>query len=341
MSYVAADLQFVGGLFWDGRATGSRLGSTAAEQAQGPFLADKEQNHANPAAVLAKLRNNRAYISLWQAAYGTPDINISTPTAIQDSYDKLGYAIAEYEASAEVNQFSSKWDAYKAGRITLSAQELEGQRLFLNEGGCRACHNSTGGNKNRPFQAGELFTDFSYHNLGLPVNPDNPGGNAAPDPGLGGFLATAANPQWRTMAAQEMGKFKTPTLRNVGKAQRFMHNGAFRTLEEVVHFYNTRDVFGAGFNGRAWGLPEYFPTMDREHLGGLGDGRHGHPCQRHGGHGAGHAERQCEPVAHAPSRSASYASRSRRSASRREAGASGRPAKSRADWLTSAGVQCR
>jgi len=270
MAYDAVDQAFIGGLFWDGRATGSRLGSTAAEQAQGPFLADKEQNHANPAAVLAKLRNNRAYISLWQAAYGTPDINISTPASIQDSYDKLGYAIAEYEASAEVNQFTSKWDAYKAGRITLTAQELEGQRLFLNEGGCRACHISTGGNKNRPFQAGELFTDFAYHNLGLPVNPDNPGGNAAPDPGLGGFLATAANPQWRAMAAQEMGKFKTPTLRNVGKAQRFMHNGAFRTLEEVVHFYNTRDVFGAGFNGRAWGLPEYFPTMDREHLGGLG-----------------------------------------------------------------------
>ena len=270
LSYVAADLQFVGGLFWDGRATGARMGMPAAEQAQGPFLADKEQNHANPAAVLAKLRNNRAYIALWQAAYGTPDINISTAAAVQDSYDKLGYAIAEYEASSEVNQFSSKWDAYMAGRATLTAQELEGQRLFLNEAGCRACHNSTGGNKNRPFQAGELFTDFSYHNIGLPFNANNPGGNAAPDPGLGGFLATAANPQWRAMAAQETGKFKTPTLRNVGKAQRFMHNGALRTLEEVVHFYNTRDVFGAGINGTTWGAPEYLPTMDREHVGALG-----------------------------------------------------------------------
>jgi cytochrome c peroxidase len=263
--YDAVDQAFVGGLFWDGRATGSRLGSTAAEQAQGPFLADKEQNHANPAAVLAKLKNNRAYIALWQAAYGTSDINISTPTAVQDSYDKLGFAIAEYEASAEVNQFTSKWDAYKAGRATLTAQELEGQRLFLNEADCRACHNSTGGNKNRPFQAGELFTDFAYHNIGVPQNANNPGGNASPDLGLGGFLATAANPQWRAMATQEMGKFKTPTLRNVGKAQRFMHNGALRTLEEVVHFYNTRDVAGAG-----WSAPEYTGNLDVEHVGGLG-----------------------------------------------------------------------
>jgi cytochrome c peroxidase len=263
--YDAVDQAFVGGLFWDGRATGSRLGSTAAEQAQGPFLADKEQNHANPAAVLAKLKNNRAYIALWQAAYGTSDINISTPTAVQDSYDKLGFAIAEYEASAEVNQFTSKWDAYKAGRTTLTAQELEGQRLFLNEADCRACHNSTGGNKNRPFQAGELFTDFAYHNIGVPQNANNPGGNASPDLGLGGFLATAANPQWRAMATQEMGKFKTPTLRNVGKAQRFMHNGALRTLEEVVHFYNTRDVAGAG-----WSAPEYTGNLDVEHVGGLG-----------------------------------------------------------------------
>jgi cytochrome c peroxidase len=265
LAYDAANAQFAGGLFWDGRATGARLGSTAAEQAQGPFLADKEQNHANPAAVLAKLKNNRAYISLWQAAYGTTDINISTPAAIQDSYDKLGRAIAEYEGSAEVNQFTSKWDAYMAGRATLTAQELEGQRLFLNEAQCRDCHNSTGANKRRPFQAGELFTDFSYHNIGVPQNPNNPGGNAAPDPGLGGFLATSDNPTWRTLAAQEMGKFKTPTLRNVGKAQRFMHNGALRTLEEVVHFYNTRDVAGAG-----WSAPEYTPNMDVQNVGGLG-----------------------------------------------------------------------
>ncbi len=270
LAYDQVDLAFIGGLFWDGRATGARMGSTAAEQAQGPFLADKEQNHPNPAAVLAKLKNNRAYIALWQAAYGTPDINISTPAAVQDSYDKLGYAIAEYEGSAEVNQFSSKWDAYMAGRATLNAQELEGQRLFLNEAGCRACHNSTGGNKNRPFQAGELFTDFSYHNLGLPFNPNNPGGNAAPDPGLGGFLATAANPSWRAMANENMGKFKTPTLRNVGKAQRFMHNGVFSSLEEVVHFYNTRDLLGAGFNGVPWGAPEYPFNMDFHGVGGLG-----------------------------------------------------------------------
>jgi cytochrome c peroxidase len=265
LAYDAVEQVFLGGLFWDGRATGARLGSTAAEQAQGPFLADKEQNHANPAAVLAKLKNNRAYIALWQAAYGTTDINISTPAAIQDSYDKLGRAIAEYEGSAEVNQFTSKWDAYMAGRATLTAQELEGQRLFLNEAQCRDCHNSTGANKRRPFQAGELFTDFSYHNIGVPQNPNNPGGNAAPDPGLGGFLATSDNATWRVLASQEMGKFKTPTLRNVGKAQRFMHNGALRTLEEVVHFYNTRDVAGAG-----WSAPEFTPNMDVANMGALG-----------------------------------------------------------------------
>ena len=265
LAYDAVNLQFAGGLFWDGRATGARMGVPAAEQAQGPFLADKEQNHPNPEAVLAKLRNNRAYIALWQAAYGTPDINISSAASIQDSYDKLGFAIAEYEASSEVNQFTSKWDAYMAGRATLTAQELEGQRLFLNEGGCRDCHNSTGANKRRPFQPGELFTDFSYHNIGIPQNPENPGGNASPDPGLGGFLATSTNPAWKAMASQEMGKFKTPTLRNVGKAQRFMHNGVFRTLEEVVHFYNTRDVAGAG-----WSAPEYTPNMDLVNLGALG-----------------------------------------------------------------------
>jgi cytochrome c peroxidase len=49
-----------------------------------------------------------------------------------------------------------------------------------------------------------------------------------------------------------------------------MHNGVFSSLEEVVHFYNTRDVPGAGWNGVPWGAPEYSPTMDTEALGNLG-----------------------------------------------------------------------
>jgi cytochrome c peroxidase len=263
-------VEFTGGLFWDGRATGLRLGSPVAEQALGPFLASKEQNHPSPASVLAKLKSNRSYVALWKSVYGVADIDINTTDAINLNYDRIGFAIEAYETSPEVNQFSSKFDAYLAGRATLTAQEAEGMALFNNEAGCNDCHKQLGGNRNRPFVVGESFADFAFHNIGLPQNPNNPGGNLAPDPGLGGFLATSTNPVWRAEATNNLGKFRTPTLRNVGKAQRFMHNGIFSSLEQVVHFYNTRDVPGAGWNGVPWGAPEYTPTMDTQALGNLG-----------------------------------------------------------------------
>jgi cytochrome c peroxidase len=265
--------QFMGGNFWDGRATGLRLGSATAEQALGPFLADKEQNHPNPAAVLAKLKSNRAYIALWQAAFGTPDINNLTPTQIALNYDKIGEAVAAYESSPAVNQFSSKYDAYKRGVATLTDLEAEGLAIFIapapNGGECYDCHTASGLANVEP-PAGDPFTDFMYHNDGIPANKNNPGGNVFPDPGLGGFLETSANPEWRAKAAENFGRFKTPTLRNVGKMQRFMHNGAMATLEEVTHFYNTRDVFGAGWNGVPWAAPEYPFNMDFHGVGGLG-----------------------------------------------------------------------
>jgi cytochrome c peroxidase len=261
--------EFMGGNFWDGRATGLRLGSASAEQALGPFLSTKEQNHHSPAAVLAKLRNNRAYIALWQAAFGTPDISNLTPAQTSLNYDRVGTAIAAYEASPEVNQFSSKFDAVLAGRATLTPEEEEGLRLFNNEAECYDCHTSSG-IRNAPIPPGEPFTNFRYFNIGVPVNTKNPGGNAVPDGGLGAFLATSDNPAWRDLATANWGAFKTPTIRNVGKMQRFMHNGSMQSLEEVMHFYNTRDVAGAGWNGVPWGAPEYPFTLDFHGVGAIG-----------------------------------------------------------------------
>jgi cytochrome c peroxidase len=263
---------FIGGNFWDGRATGLRLGNATAEQALGPFLAGKEQNHPSPAAVLAKLRSNRAYIALWQAAFGTPDINNLTPEQITLNYDRLGTAVAAYEASSEVNQFSSKYDAYKAGRATLTPLEAEGLQVFIQPapggGECYDCHTQQGLANVEP-PAGDAFTDFMYHNDGIPTNRNNPGGNVSPDPGLGAMLEASGNPAWVAKAAENYGRFKTPTLRNVGKMQRFMHNGSMSSLEEIVHFYNTRDVLGEGWNGVPWAAPEYPFNMDFHGVGGL------------------------------------------------------------------------
>ncbi len=130
-----------------------------------------------------------------------------------------------------------------------------------------------------------MFTDFTFANLGIPRNPDNPfydmdevylddGSPINPlgedfiDLGLGGFLETRS--EWSHLAADHYGKHKVPTLRNVDKRygpgfpKAFMHNGVFKTLEDVVHFYNTRDVPAEG-----WPEPEVAENVNREILEGV------------------------------------------------------------------------
>ncbi len=271
---------FVGGNFWDGRATGKRLGNPAAEQAQGPPLNPVEQNNPDKKAVLEKVKSS-ASGPLWEKAWGEP-LRTDTREAVDRNYDRFGQAIAAYEASSEMSPFSSKYDHYLKGRATLTSQEQQGLALFNGKAKCASCHTSTPGPKGEP----PLFTDFTYANLGVPKNPENPyykmdgvvvegkpinpeGANWI-DPGLGGFLATCDDPAWRDKAQENRGKHKTPTLRNVDKRpapafpKAYMHNGVFKSLEEVVHFYNTRDVRNSG-----WPAPEVPQNVTREDSGNL------------------------------------------------------------------------
>ncbi len=263
---------FVGGNFWDGRATGEHLGNPAADQALGPFLNPVEQNNASKAAVLQQIAQS-GYAYLWTTVWGEP---ISwSPAKVEQNYDRVGLAIAAYEGSSEVNPFSSKFDQYLAGEVMLTAQEMWGMELFNGKGKCNLCHTSEG--------PAPLFTDFTFDNLGVPKNPNNPfydmdkvylpngepinpeGANWI-DPGLGGFLVTV--PAFSSMAAENWGKHKVPTLRNVdkrrgpGNVKAYMHNGVFKSLEEVVHFYNTRDV-------KNWPDPEVAENVNTDELGNL------------------------------------------------------------------------
>jgi cytochrome c peroxidase len=257
--YDAVEELFVGGNFWDGRATGEKLGNPAADQALGPFLNPVEMNNPDAVAVLKEIAGSK-YSYLWTEVWGEP-IDLNSPG---ESYDRVGLAIAAYEGSSEVSPFSSKFDLYLDGLVTLSEQEFLGMTLFNEKGKCALCHVSEGTHP--------LFTDFTFDNLGVPKNPENPVYKSDPgfiDPGLGGFLET--RPEWASMAADNMGKHKVPTLRNVDKRpgvalpKSYMHNGVFKSLKEVVHFYNTRDVPGMN-----WPAPEVAETVNHEELGNLG-----------------------------------------------------------------------
>ncbi len=265
---------FIGGNFWDGRATGERLGNPAAEQALGPFLNPVEQALAAPADVITRICTG-SYADLTEAVW--PDEFCDDPAYASQAYDQVGIAIAAFEGSPESNAFTSKYDqSLRSGAVKLSKEERRGLALFRGRGKCSKCHPLGGGN------APALFTDFSFDNLGIPENPANPQYPVA-DPGLGGFLLS--RPEYAAMAEDLMGMHKVPTLRNVDlrpdptDVKAYGHNGYFKSLWEIVHFYNTRDAkpvcAGAYTSAEAivadcWPAPEIADNENREELGDLG-----------------------------------------------------------------------
>jgi cytochrome c peroxidase len=284
---------FIGGNFWDGRATGMALGNPASDQARGPFLNPVEQNMPSREAVCQDVADSK-YASLFEVVWGVGSLDCSA-AGIELTYNRIAMSIKEYEASSEVNQFSSKYDLWLAGMADLTEQEAWGMELFNGKAMCSACHVSEG---NAP-----LFTDFTFDNLGVPRNPENPfyrmdevylddgsainpEGSDWVDPGLGGFLAVQMiNPDWMAMADENMGKHKVPTLRNVGKGfgddgGAFTHNGYFKGLKSVVHFYNTRDVKDVcpdpftllrdALAMDCWPEPEVAQNVNTDELGDLG-----------------------------------------------------------------------
>jgi cytochrome c peroxidase len=246
--YSEAD-GYVGGQFWDGRAP------DLAAQAEGPFLNPLEMNNPDKASVVAKI-SQADYADLFSAVYGPDPLD-----EVEQAYANAARAIHSYEETNELNEFSSKYDWYLAGRAQLSDDERQGLALFEDpkKGNCAACHPS------RPQEEGAppLFTDHTYDNIGVPKNPENPfyampkefnpDGPGYVDLGLGGVLKKPS----------EYGKFKVPTLRNVAVTAPYMHNGVFETLHEVISFYNSRDV-------NPWPAPEVPDTVNKEELGNLG-----------------------------------------------------------------------
>ena len=234
-----------GGQFWDGRA------KDLAEQARGPFLNPVEMNNTSKAQVIGKIQAS-VYAALFAQQCGSG--STGNQAYIDAAYICMSEAIATFEGTSELNKFTSKFDAYMAGTATLTAQEEQGRKLFGGAGKCAHCHDDSG---SRSVPA--LFTDFKYHNIGVPKNNQFPfQAGDAPDLGLGG--PQGGHPNFDS----DKGKFKTPHLRNIAKTAPYMHNGVLKTLKEVVHFYNTRDIPGV------WPAAEYPPTVSSNFVGDLG-----------------------------------------------------------------------
>lgn len=304
LNYDDTNGMWVGGMFWDGRATGSTLGDPLAEQAQGPFLNPLEQALPDATAVVSWVcSSSSGYKDLFLNVWGSAACD-----EVNTAYEYVARSIAAYERSSEVSSFSSKFDGFwdkanSSGKdvtaidmrnwwdyrnLGLNSLELKGLALFNDQtkGKCSLCHSlAVAKPDSKP-----LFTDFTYDNLGVPKNPKNPfyyepdwnpDGTNWVDYGLGGFLESAGYDQ--AVYGPELGKMKVPTLRNVDKRpypgfiKAYSHNGYFKSLYSIVHFYNTRDRLAScdskrfplpGFN--CWPEPEVIENVNRTELGNLG-----------------------------------------------------------------------
>lgn len=226
LHYNSEDETFIGGFFWDGRA------NTLEDQAKKPFFNPIEMNLKDAATLAARIRT-ADYYDDYVRLYGRRNDDANT------ILNNVADAVAAFERTTPFNSFTSKYDYYLKGKAKFTPDEMSGFELFTSKALCSNCHLTDADEVSGKI----LFTDFTYDNIGVPINPANrfytlplvynPLGKQFVDYGLG---VTVNN------TADNKGQFKVPTLRNVERSAPYFHNGAFNTLEEVVHFYNTRDV---------------------------------------------------------------------------------------------------
>jgi cytochrome c peroxidase len=251
-----------GGYFRDGRA------SSLQAQAVQPFMSEFEMANRDAAELLRRLQGSQDTLQKFIAAFGSEVLGDAEATL-----QAIGKAIAAYETEDldEFAPFTSKFDYYVAGKVQLTARELNGLALFNNpgKGNCTSCHPSV----HQEFSSHALFTDFSYDNIGIPRNWNIPAN--APDPvspitgqppafvpspvnvpndaeyryydlGLcGPFTPDPKDGGARqdlTRMIPTCGAFKVPTLRNIALTAPYFHNGVFDNLHRVVQWYVTRDI---------------------------------------------------------------------------------------------------
>jgi len=231
-------------LFWDGRATGTFInpetgaisitaGGALESQSIGPILNVGEMAKENrtwaevtsklaqsvplklasnlPADVVAALQGAPTYPALFQMAFGS-----ATITA-----ERIAFALATYERTLVPDQ--TPVDAIRAGTPppnVLTQQQDQGRQVFFGPGRCAICH------------GGQVGTNNQFVNIGL--RPNNEDG--------GRFEVTGQ--------FADRGRFRTPSIRNTGLKTRFMHNGQFDNLADVVAFYNRGGDFGNNQDNR-------------------------------------------------------------------------------------------
>lgn len=264
LSYVSkdGDSLYIGGLFWDGRA------DSLAHQAGMPFLDKLEMGNENEEMVVKKVMKAPYYPEFCKI-YGKTDVQgLQKQEVIKRIYGQIVNALAAYQASEEINQYSSRFDAYLDGKYQMNQQEAKGFELFQGKGLCSQCHILEAD----PAANKVLFTDHTYDNLGIPKNPNNPFYNQDSIHNPHNINYIDIGLMATTGREADLGMFRVPTLRNIEKTAPYGHNGYFVSLEDIVHFYNVRDI------SDEYPAAECPATVNRTELGNLGLTPHEERC---------------------------------------------------------------
>lgn len=241
--------KYIGGQFWDGRE------ATLAGQAGGPPLNPIEMGMPDKKSVVDRLKENEYYINTLKTIYGENIFN-----SVDKAYWAMTDSIEKFEMTKEFAPFDSKYDRFLEGKYDLTPLEDLGRSLFFsnNNNSCATCHVLKGEDKK-----GETFTNYEYHNIGVPENKNLRAKNGVKihDDGL------LANPE--VTDKSKRGKYKVPTLRNVAVTAPYMHNGVFKDLRTVVEFYdkyNNKDRKINPETKKPWEEPEVKDTISLDEL---------------------------------------------------------------------------
>jgi cytochrome c peroxidase len=244
-SYI--DAGYSNTLFWDGRAGAAFTdplsnavvlpnGAALESQVLGPPVSSAEMAHAGRdwSDVAARVSSSKplalspavpAALRDWIGGRGYPELFAEAFGTSDVTPARIAMAIATFERTLYSDR--TPFDAAVSGVTPLGAAEARGQAVFNGPGRCDTCH------------AGTLFSDNQFHNVGLRPQGEDPG-----------RFAVTGN-------ANNLGEFRTASLRNVSLRSPYFHTGQFTMLEQVVDFYNRGGDFDA-------------PNIDRNRVRPLG-----------------------------------------------------------------------
>ncbi|RYJ36993.1 Cytochrome-c peroxidase [Flavobacterium anhuiense] len=208
--------------FWDMR-------QLDLEKQSVDVIQNKDEMHGSMENIHAKILLDKEYVKLFKKAFP----KTSKPEAWQ-----IQNAIASYVRS--LNAFDSRFDEYMRGnKNVLNNEEIEGMNLFMGKAKCATCHFTPLFNGTVP----PSYSKTEHEVIGTPN--ESSGKSLSPDKGRYVY----------NKMPQLVGAFKTPTVRNVAVTAPYMHNGVFKTLEEVVSFYNKGGGIGLGYEVENQTLP--------------------------------------------------------------------------------------